>query len=81
MMNSNATLGTRIDALTSDMAGLFEALTSEAASFRAARQEATSSPTRNFTHKLVHTIERHPVAAIAAALGIVLVATRALRRN
>jgi hypothetical protein len=81
MLQSTPTLGTRIDALTSDVAGLFDVFTSQVSSFREAREEATSSPAHNFTRKLVHTIERHPIVSIAAAIGIAMVAARALRRN
>jgi len=86
MMPSNVTLGARIDALAADIAGLVEGVTSQVSSYRAAREEAAPSAVRNYAHKLVRAIERHPVVAIVtavgvASVGIAVVTARALRRR
>jgi hypothetical protein len=64
------TLGNRIDTLTSDLTGLFEALSSQVASFRAAREAVLPSPAHRFAHKVVRMIKRHPIASLATGLGI-----------
>ncbi len=75
MMESNVTLGTRLDRLATDLTGFYDAIAGEVADFRRDRREP--APGR----KLVNAVADHPTVAILVAIGIGMLAVRALRRR
>ena len=76
----NITIGRQLDALASDLIGLFAAISEQSQELRQHRAKHRAPPAQTFLGKVTAVIKEHPVPAVAVALGLGVIAVRALRR-